>query len=216
MKHRPLAACIVISSIAGCRTPVGSYLEDRVNDTLDVVPITVSFGPGLFAGVQATPFFGTGFGVAKEWLRFGWLKTKSYNAETRLDLQRMFLASSGFTGGTLLAWAHVVEVANAAADGGTTSALNAGNSLLFIPMIPFHLGDHPYFDAVSSLNIEVDLHVAIIGVHVGISPVNAVDWLLGWFSIDFAGDDMNLRFPREAKIIEKAIDKESPAPRGNE
>ncbi|MBI3818671.1 MAG: hypothetical protein HY286_08280 [Planctomycetes bacterium] len=181
---------LLLLFVSCARSTTGGYWADRLNDTVDMIPLSVSVGPGLYAGVQVTSFFGTGVGYAEETSRVGWFPTKSYNADARGGLVR-FGRLEGWQCGFVFACMGM----GLSSDSNAMIDASTGNTFFFFPVVPVHCGGDIYYDAVSVLNISANVHIGIVGIHAGISPVNVVDWLLGWFTIDIAGDDMNARFP---------------------
>jgi len=74
---------LLLFALAGSCT----YLQDRWNDTLDIVPLSLTLGPGLYASAHATQFCGTGLGITKAYA-VGWFPTDGHDAKREEELER--------------------------------------------------------------------------------------------------------------------------------
>ncbi|MCZ6687975.1 MAG: hypothetical protein O7H41_00020 [Planctomycetota bacterium] len=46
-------------------------------------------------------------------------------------------------------------------------------------------------------DVEVGVFIGVVGVRAGFSPGEFLDFILGWFGVDIAGDDQHAPYPRE-------------------
>lgn len=213
-----LSTLLLMTLATGCSSSsVGRYFEARALDLTDVVPISVAVGYGLSAEARVTPFVGLGLGWAentrygRDNLRFGpvwWEKERGIpilrywryqdyeGRETRIAIgdRHWWDQQSRVIGNTL------IVIPGVRRDGD-----------LWFPFLP------PYFIkenwewtywskepinllhfawAIEILNAEVGVFLGCVGVRVGVGPVQALDFLLGLFTIDFVGDD-----PHEHHVV---------------
>jgi len=181
--------------------PSCGYLRDRLKDTADIIPISVSSGPGLYAGVRATGLVGTGIGYAKV-SRAGLIRRRWFRYTPPLSKFSNFRTWDETTKGWIITWYRDND-----------PEPGAGNRIYpdfkFTSMLGMNLiGMGPYIedkstkggyryhqDLSSLLDVEVDAHILLVGVRMGISPLQMVDWLLGWFTLDIGNDDYSKHFP---------------------
>ena len=176
----PLLACVLL--LAACRTSARGYFSDRLEDTVDMVPFSVATGPGFYVGARATAIAGTGIGWAKTH-RAGWRRRKAW-ADHPAELVT-FRDWREREKGVLLAW-----------DRSSDPEPGAGNLGVVVPAIDEDddFGYRPYVDLASALDAELEAHLFYVGLRIGASPVQIVDWLLGWTTLDILGDDRENRF----------------------
>jgi len=218
MRHGPLALLLLITvGSTGCQSSVGRYFHARALDLTDVVPISVAAGYGLSAEARFTPFLGIGVGWAENWrigrdtLRYGpvwWEKERGIPFLRYHRFQHYAGSTRRIPTGDRFWWDQEHRV--------------IGNTLLVIPGVrrsgdlwfPFQ---PPYYRAEGwewtpwskepvnllhfswareILNAEIGVFLGVVGVRVGIGPVHALDFLLGFLTIDFAGDD-----PHEHRVF---------------
>ncbi|MEQ8763196.1 MAG: hypothetical protein RL885_04665 [Planctomycetota bacterium] len=186
-----LSASILLLVTVSCQVE-SRFFQDRLHDSIEILPISVATGVGLYGGVRVTPFFGTGVGVAQtyragwsdgvmgEWeeLSAGWLLASMRHGPRRPAAYQQASLSD-------------LPVGDADPD---TRAHGAGNFMFFIP---FRFGDKsmfgheetPAYRDIELLDIELNLFVGIGGLRLGLSPLQFGDWVVGWFGWDPAGDD---------------------------
>ena len=177
------ALALALTALTSCQTSgrgltENSFLEDRLNDTIDILPISFSAGEGIYAGVRITSFFGTGIGYA-ETERFGWARRTPVEGEAPEESLRGYVEWPEETYGAVLFWQRSDD-----------PAPGAGNNAFFIPMRNTP-SPSDTIDLGSLLDVEADLHLWLIGARIAISPVEFADWLVGWGGIDFLHDDLN-------------------------
>ena len=168
-----LATVALAALCASC-----GYVRDRWNDTLDVLPLSVTFGPGLYASANVTQYCGSGVGFYTGDAA-GWFPTEGPAAREPEHLER-FQAGPHMGLGVVLGDLHMP-------DPGRMDEY--GILYLFIPK-PRKGADGRYpFAPASRLDVTVRAHLALVGARVTFSPGNLVDWALGWFGLDIADDD---------------------------
>lgn len=168
--------------VTSCKTTTSGYFADRLNDTIDMIPLNVAAGPGFYIGARATAFAGVGIGY-DEAHRAGWHHRTS-DAKEASDL-RGFKSWHEREMGLVVLWSRTDDPSG-----------GAGNVGFVVPVqdreFPFKF--RPHLDAGSALDAEVTIHLGIVGFRIGASPIQAIDWLLGWTTLDVLNDDLNARF----------------------
>jgi pimeloyl-ACP methyl ester carboxylesterase len=144
---------------------VGAYFENRARDLAAAFPANVACGWGLFVGVRATEFFGTGLGWVGPTVRAGWPTPQEqeragvWNEQDALGL-------------VALAWRS----------GDRRSDLE-GNMWFFFPA-----GE----DRAHPFTFDFDLHLIGLGMRLGFDPIAFGDALAGMVGFDPAGNDLPL------------------------
>lgn len=203
----------------GCSTNIGRYGESRALDFLDIVPVSVAGGLGAMAQVRATPFVGLGLGYANvvrlgsDEQRFGPIWTEKergipvivyYRVQTYEDRKRRF------SGGDPIWWDETyrsrgnswIILPGFPRDGEYLVPLPGPFDpperhlwtidpwLPYVPpyaiRAPWHFPDWAWWNF---LNVEAGVVAGPVGVRVGISPIQALDFVLGIFLVDFVLDD---------------------------
>jgi hypothetical protein len=203
-KHWLSLLCIVASLPAACRTTTGGYFEDRLNDTIDMVPFSVAVGPGFYVGARATAIAGVGIGYDNTH-RAGW-KHRIANASDPQNLKG-FKSWDETEAGVLIGWVRTADpgplsaatAARPSPRNGPPQATGAGNVLFLAPaQCDGHVENWTLglTDVGSALDAEVSIHLGIVGFRIGASPLQVLDWLVGWTTLDVLNDDLNARFYR--------------------
>jgi hypothetical protein len=177
------APVLALAVLGACRTTARGYFEDRLHDTADILPFSVGSGPGFHVGARATAFLGTGVGYA-ETSRWGW-GHRPADAEDPASLagsRSWHETEKGF----VVYWVR---------DGDPPPG--AGNAGFILPIREDERGMSLHLEPGSALDAEVDVHLGYVGFRIGLSPIQLIDWLLGWFTLDFARDDLNGRLEGE-------------------
>ena len=185
---RKYAACIIVivsSLVAGCAG--SNYLGDRGRDALDIVAATAGAGAGLKARVGPAhvgllanlDLWGVRNGVvlAEGCMMVGGIETDTLiiPVSSGSEVPSLFPVMFGMTG---------YPVRKCAAAG----------ALSHVPFIslPMRLDDEtplPWSERARYLT-QVEVVVAVGGsVRLGINPLEAVDFILGWTTLDILGDD---------------------------
>lgn len=173
-KVRRLLVFALCPLIGACQ-----YARDRWNDTLDVLPLSMTLGPGLYASANVTQFLGTGIGFYKG-TALGWFPTEGPDAKEPEHLER-FQIGDHMSAGLILGDYHFP-------DPGRMDEY--GILYWFVPMQRKGAGLRFPFAPTSALDVTVRAHVGVIGARVTFSPGNLADWFLGWFGLDIANDDV--------------------------
>lgn len=185
---------------AGCQSPEARrYGLSRVLDLVDVLPVSVGAGIGLAAEIRATPVVGIGLGYADDWragtdeLRFGPLW---WEEERGIPLYRYYRFQdyedrlARIPGGIPeLPDHHRYRASSAVFVPGFPQ-----DSLFWFPLFP------PYYlpaswtwtdwTAMELLNVEAGVFLGVVGIRVGVAPLQALDFVVGLFTLDMAGDDV--------------------------
>lgn len=144
------------------------YLAARLQDLLDALPFSIGIGPGLYAGARFT-VVGPGLGATGEVQRHGWATnptrwSRAGHWREHGELGLLFTSSR--------------------------SSDPSGHSIAYTPIGPFHTDQTKAgLEWPMVLDLEGSVHVGIVGVRAGLSPIQLADFLLGWFGVDLVGDD---------------------------
>jgi len=173
---RPAIILLLALPLGACRTSTGRYFHNRLEDTLDALPVSVAWGPGLYASARATRYLGTAVGAA-DTSRFGWVWRERANEDDPPTSPSGFASVEEGALGILVGWERW---------GGPTQRV--GNVLFVVPKKPKGYGENAVGPS-DLLDLELEVHLALVGLRAGISLVQLADWLLGWFTADFLHDD---------------------------
>lgn len=180
MRFTASAALAALASIGACRTSASGYFADRLNDTIDMIPFSIASGPGLYFGARATALAGVAVGYA-ETTRAGWRRRPTWTAHP--DELAGFRVWSETAKGLTLVWDRTNDPPPGAGNLGPVPARTLGGPWAY------SLG----LDPGTALDAELEAHLGYVGLRIGASPLQAIDWLLGWFLLDAAGDDLHRR-----------------------
>lgn len=179
------SACLAIalgaSLLSGC-----TWLQNRANDALDVFALDFGQGPGLYADVRATDFVAVGVGMHD---------TVTWGMHGR------YAGTSGrgavAVGPLMWGWRP---------DGPAVSPMQSGDPsrfnqdvvdpppshLILWPAGPLRHAFPEYNETARGLrfaDVSATLTIGYVGMHVGFSPGELVDFVLGVFGIDLSDDD---------------------------
>jgi hypothetical protein len=208
---RGLTAVLLATGMlgGGCATTVGNYLANRARDFGECFRLEVGGGLGIGGGVRAAGVMAIGLGggvhgapgagwrwgrpvvrgfddIPWEYLDFmSW--SRADDAEWELYL--------GFAHVTMQ-WAEGCKPrgsskAYALLPGVWTYDTRARDPAWIWDAIPereYHAGRQGWL-RVHAFDVEASLLAGIVGVTAGFSPGELLDFLLGWFGADLAGDD---------------------------
>jgi hypothetical protein len=192
-------------SLALCQAGCGSrYARDRLADFVDVFDMELGFGPGLDVRGRAS-CIGTGLGVSKQ-------RVLAWHG-------RQFGFAERAAAGVLLA--SVTEVREESYSLGTLGRAPAEydehcahrHDLKCLLSLAHWEDDRqahvPSHESAQSnlwpphwwqaLDAEFGGAFGVVGLHVGISPGQLLDFLLGWTTLDIVGDDLAPQPPKPAK-----------------
>ncbi len=184
MNHAVPRACVafLVLFAGSCASVDGQpgYATARLNDFLDAIPVSISAGPGLYAGAHAT-VVGTGFGLTKSVHHFGW------------PTHRESFIRAGdwreFEIGLIL---------------GTNRSSGAYDyDVNYLYLIGPLRGEHGPggFEWPALLDLELTAHAVLLGARIAVSPIQCVDLVTGIFGLDLVGDDAVAK-PRHGRYLQ--------------
>lgn len=146
------------------------YFPDRVLDLMDVVSVSAHVGPGAFIDVHATRAVQTAAGL-RSVAGVGLHEGRSIGLQTK--------AEAGLT---------VLAVGGLATSGATvgTSGVQSGSDGIFGLHSP---KDKLYQEFRDYWALGASATVGLVGFDFDVHPVQLVDFLAGWLTIDFLHDD---------------------------
>ncbi|MCZ6692164.1 MAG: hypothetical protein O7H41_21480 [Planctomycetota bacterium] len=190
---------MILPIATGCQTTVGSYLGNRGRDLADCFTIEAGVGYGLGAELKLAGLVhiavGTGLdGSLQAGLRYGDLVPRSETKDEKtgffgfpiINLLWMFSDQDGYP-----PYLHVSK-----------DAKEEHACYLLLPGLASYAPDRSEswiwtdpksgWSRLHAFDIEASVYWGIIGARAGFSPGEFVDFLLGWFGVDIAGDDVPL------------------------
>jgi len=205
-RPRAIQSALVALALTGCATPAARYAGSRALDLFDVFPLSGRSGVGLYMSARATPFLGAGIGAYDALAcgmgprRWGpvWEEEGSGIGpvycvdESLLSRRGKDLANSNLI--QLPEWPAGPDALFEEAPGWRSR----GHVALVLPYLVRRDGDWaklpPWY---SLLDCEADAFIGVIGLRIGFSPGEIVDFLAGLFGLDPSGDDIGGRRDRE-------------------
>ncbi len=191
----PAFACAALALFCGCAA-VGPYFTNRARDLGECFIAEVGYGVGLDAHVLLTELISVGAGGSfsrVSGVRHG-VAYVGDNYHVGLPVWPFILI---FVEGARSDWWATDSVQTglpADVEGGGTRAPPGyvAKSVLFLNVATFY--DMPCRrgyprDAMAAYDIEIGATVVLLEFRVGFSIGQFVDFLLGWFGADIAGDD---------------------------
>src|SRR5262245_6103718 len=176
-----LPIALLLTALAGCRTSASGYFDDRLRDTIDILPVSVASGPGFYVGARLTAFLGTGIGYA-ETSRAGSYRRPAWPEEASELVN--FRQWHEHEKGLVVLWTRDAD-----------PTPGAGN-IVVLPVVDEQddFRFRFFLEPGSALDVEAEVHLFYFGFRIGVSPVQLLEWLVGWFTLDPLGDDVNARF----------------------
>ena len=168
-----------LTAFTGCKSIEGTHWEDRINDTLDIIPVSFATGEGFYLGARVSQYAGTGLGWART-ERMGWARRKQTRNEELAESLEGYVSWPEEQWGAVLTWQRNDD-----------PSPGAGNVGFVVPMMNTPAPRRTW-DMGSSLDVEVEAHLWLVGFRIAASPVQFADWLAGWARIDFLEDDRNM------------------------
>jgi len=187
--HRLLIAVGAAWMLAavGC-APVGNYFGNRAADLADMFTLEMTAGPGADVHGQFTGFLGTAAG---------------WSGQQGLLLHgRYYGIGERETAGFILLGATAAASRNMSSLYGDGPAPERyGLWGLFLPVFispnpALHVGYLPPWPRAADVELGASLGV---GLHAGFSPGELLDFLVGFTTLDIAGDDKPLTPPRRGE-----------------
>ena len=169
-----LVPCLLVLALAGC-----GYVSNRLGDFADVFVLEVTVGPGLDVHAQATGLVGTGFGSSSQWGPM---------------MHGRYVGTGARRSGGIILFSHTeIEedlMVPLRGDEPYEAPSRGWAVICWPPSRPFRTKG----ERRSLLNVEVGAS-AIVGAHVGVSPIELVDFLLGFAMVDICSDDPSRTSP---------------------
>lgn len=174
---RKLMVCLVVAIVgfggSGC-SYIANYAGNRGADFVDIWRAEATVGPGLDAHVQVTSLLGTAFGYSKQ---YGAMLHGRYTGLGSRDSGGIIVMGS-----TKVDHDFMIPVY-----GRGDYDPPSRSWIAFLRWPPFRPALRPR-EWPRLLDIEVGAS-ALVGLHFGFSPIELVDFLIGWTTIDICGDD---------------------------
>ena len=196
---RRLWALLLALPSVGC-----AYMGDRGADFADCFRFEGSVGVGVQANVAVGELFHLGVGSSRRWSA-GWrygAATTEKRVEDHFPLSYVWTLVAPDTESL-----HSLRIGEDA---------KTSQHRCYI-VLPGELNRSLWKkDPLHYYDIEVGVMAAILGAQVGFSPGEFVDWLLGWFGADIAGDDgdrrAKKRLYRPIPVLQDAKGPDPPTP----
>ena len=194
----------ILAAIAGCATPVGTYAKDRGNDFADMFKLSGGPKLGIHADVQATDFVHLGLGGGVGYVGGFYGREIDGGMEGDVNLPVVQIASLFSSGqknsnenhipAALVIHGHLERMdieghfpKDYCGDKCFISPLIAG---AWVGKDKQEIKDKPFYRL---FDIESGVTIGVVGVRVGFSPGELVDFFLGWTGIDIVSDDTKNR-----------------------
>ncbi|MCZ6691917.1 MAG: hypothetical protein O7H41_20205 [Planctomycetota bacterium] len=192
---QPMTLIAIITMTTGCQTTVGNYLGNRRLDLADCITLEAGVGLGLgpelkLAGLVHVAAGGCFYGAPYAGLRYGDLVPSSESK----DQLTMFIGPVAGLG--LEAWAkpYLHSSMDAKREHGCYWLLPALASYRDLTHNSWIWTDpEGGWSRLHAFDIQAHLFLGKVGVRAGFSPGEFVDFFLGWFGVDIAGDDVPLQ-----------------------
>lgn len=175
MTLRSLHAPLAVLCLLGC-----GYAKDRAADALDVVDLSAGISEGFAVNVRATKLLQIGMGGYRG---LAWAGL----ADGAFDVWQEERSEFGL--GPL--YVHEVFRWDTSRVLPIRFPLYGDPGFREIPWDLEHLSDRGWFDVGATLN------VVFLGLNAAVSPVEFVDWMVGFAGLDLLGDDAYARPPDE-------------------
>jgi hypothetical protein len=166
---------------SGCQ-----YGKDRLQDAGDIIQLEIGFGPGLFAGVQASDFFAPGLGIYFQNIYFGPLGRGRETA---------FSQAQSIGGAGLLYYYKETGFIPLDEKTAIEAPINSVSTALFGINYRDESNSSRRWPEMFSFSGKV--HALFIGVGAGINPVELFDFIIGLSTLDICNDD-GLKVPLQA------------------
>lgn len=196
-----LALALALLAGPGCQA-VGQYFANRARDLGECVRVQVGGGIGIGGGVHAAGIaeLGLGGGVLLPSYGVGWAYGDGYAFGLGSKDLRQGQADYNLYPPFSMMLAGAPALHYESPEWMSDSVLNRGHSCFGLlpccfngPMLkraPFHRANLGPKGQIHNWDVEVSAYAGVVGVRVGVSPGEILDFLLGWFGIDIAGDDV--------------------------
>ncbi|MCB9898317.1 MAG: hypothetical protein H6825_09970 [Planctomycetes bacterium] len=189
----PRGGLVALVLAAACCAPGCAYAEARAADLADIGLLELSAGYGAHVGVQLTDFVGTGIGYSEQWALAWHGREVGTLHRSSAGIVTIFLSFSEPERHAMSTWVGAAPRADASAEVGEQA------NCLFVPMDWWFGSRHagpghdPGFElaprGIRSFDVTLGASL-MLGVHVGVSLGDLLDFVLGWTGLDIAGDDV--------------------------
>jgi len=174
---------VVVAALnVGCSYSAGVYFADRGRDFAQCFRMEVRVGLGVGGGVRAAGIADVGV-LASTGGRLGWAYGEWHVFGESIDDwligSQIDLMLPGATLQVGDRWARSAGIPSA-----LWSQTLGKNGRAWI-----WRRDGATLEKIHACDVEVYAHAGIIGVVLGFSPGQFIDFVLGWFGLDIAGDD---------------------------
>jgi len=190
MMRRPpasrLVVLVLVLGTAGCATR-SYYFGNRINDLADVVQVELTFGLGVEAHLKLTDLFNLGWGFSKS--RGFVMDGRRVGVGERSTGAIIPFPGTSDVVLTDASWMWEPPPVTDASSSESTGRKWA---------------DRPRSSWASALDLEAGLTV-LAGAHLGVSPLEAVDFIFGILGLDLAGDDVERPPPPAATPADKQV-----------
>jgi hypothetical protein len=196
MALRTASLCTLVPLVCGC-----GYLADRALDFTDFIYFGASTGGGVIVRAQATHLVSLELGARSDERMYGWRERHGIWDESSFGIFTSSFWSPVLGSETPPAWngLDVIKTSHSKTAFGTGKMVLQENDPTR-PLIEeqrvvetkhhlFILTKSTDMSVTRFFDVQVDASAVIGGVQVGISPGELVDFLLGFLTIDLAGDD---------------------------
>jgi hypothetical protein len=206
---------LLLACVMGC-AGFGQYMKDRGNDLADCFTVRGGIEYGIGARAQVTNYLGASIGGASEKVEAGYFGRTPVRAEWGGWLGFPFVQLAGLQFGIALAIDGWVDVPRNTAGGLLLAfsslfctdargyhdrSLPQGLCALGVNIAEFcptgwlgfgnmdeRMEPHTPF-LREKFFIEIGACLGVVGFDIGFNPVEFVDFLLGWTTLDITGDD---------------------------
>ncbi len=218
-----LAAALGLAAGAGpgCAA-VGNYFANRARDLGECFRVQAGLGLGVGGGVKASGLVevGMGLGIGPNWFGAGWVYGMRHgllgnSAEYQYtpdwlpcDLQIFFPEAITWTvSGKVVGSKFVLYQERDSRSSRSGTRCSWG---LLPGLLSWDSGGHWIWSAsgdtdtvwrrIHAFDLEASVYAGIVCARVGFSPGEFLDFLLGWFGLDIAGDDTPVPEPPARRV----------------
>ncbi|MHC4663013.1 MAG: hypothetical protein ACYS8W_15130 [Planctomycetota bacterium] len=174
--------------LAGCAS-AGTYFKDRALDFTDIFIAEAHWGYGVSAELEASKLIGTVAGLSES----NWIGWHGHVSGIKTG-KKLYTSGVVLLGGN--GYGHTAE------------KCYLGLPINLIPATGDQEKGKRRYPLIRVCDISAQLFLIAGGMRAGVSPGELIDFLLGWTTLDFAGDDGEKK--------EKAEQKEEPGSKEEE
>ena len=188
---------LIVALTTGCQTTVGNYFGNRGRDLGECFRVQTGLGLGLGAGVLAGGLVNTGLciGQTSGETGMGWVYGEGYAFGRG--------ASNGSAGNETEFYYILYHSFSKGESSFRRKGLDSRFHECYLPLpgLFTRIGDKWIWAnegprirraRIHAFDFEASVYAGIVYAKAGFSPGEFVDFLLGWFGVDIAGDDRTL------------------------